>query len=262
MKILILGDPHGKKIKDIPKDISAIFIPGDLGKASLMRKMAFDNVKRTKKGLPKKEYSKELKKKAFMEAYDSTVDLIRYYADISSVYIVFGNVESSKEETIELSEEIGEKLPCLEEELKKIKNVSIINNKKTKINNTIVGGINYFLEKSWVKNFKPSDYKEKMERAEKETKIAKKTLKNLGKVDILLCHQPPYGILDKVGPNAPKSWRNKHAGSKLILEYIKKEKPKYVVCGHIHESKGKEKILETKVINAGSEKDSLIMNIK
>ena len=72
-------------------------------------------------------------------------------------------------------------------------------------------------------------------------------------MDILICHQPPYGFLDKVSGKygAPKKWVGKHAGSKVILNYIKKYQPKYVFCGHIHEGEGKVKIGKTEVYNLG-----------
>lgn len=61
---------------------------------------------------------------------------------------------------------------------------------------------------------------------------------------LLLSHAPPYKILDKT-----KS--GKHVGSKILLEAIKKHQPKLVLCGHIHESKGKAKIGKTRVVNLG-----------
>ncbi|MCK5150087.1 hypothetical protein KAJ87_04140 [Candidatus Pacearchaeota archaeon] len=46
MKILVVGDPHGsEKVKNISlKGIDLVLITGDLGKADLARKMAFENV--------------------------------------------------------------------------------------------------------------------------------------------------------------------------------------------------------------------------
>jgi len=35
MKLLIIGDPHGKLPKKIPKNVDLILITGDLGKANL-----------------------------------------------------------------------------------------------------------------------------------------------------------------------------------------------------------------------------------
>jgi len=92
-----------------------------------------------------------------------------------------------------------------------------------------------------------------MKQARKQTKKAQRILTRFGsELDILICHQPPYGILDRVTfPGAPKHWRGKHAGSKVILKYIQKYQPKYVFCGHIHEGKGKKKIGKTEIYNLG-----------
>ena len=101
-----------------------------------------------------------------------------------------------------------------------------------------------------------------MKGAQKETENAKKFINKLGYVDILLCHQPPYGVLDKVSfKNAPKNWIGKHTGSELILNYIKKHHPRYVFCGHIHEGKGKTRIGKTEIYNVGSSGDSVMIDI-
>ncbi|MFQ5531940.1 MAG: hypothetical protein ACE5ES_04955 [Candidatus Nanoarchaeia archaeon] len=78
-----------------------------------------------------------------------------------------------------------------------------------------------------------------------------------------MCHQPPFGYLDKVSGKfgAPKHWRGKHAGSKVILDYIKKHQPKYVFCGHIHEGKGKTKIGKSIVYNVGFNGDYVVIDI-
>jgi len=116
---------------------------------------------------------------------------------------------------------------------------------------------------NWVRDFKPSDYQKEMKKARKGTEKAKRILRNFSKLDILLCHQPPYSILDKVSfPEAPKHWKGKNAGSKAILDYVKKYQPKYVLCGHIHEGKGRAKIGKTEVINLGCSGDYKIIEIK
>jgi Icc-related predicted phosphoesterase len=46
-------------------------------------------------------------------------------------------------------------------------------------------------------------------------------------VDILLVHSPPYGHVDLA--------RNRHAGSRAILETLESRRPRLVVCGHIHD---------------------------
>ena len=70
--------------------------------------------------------------------------------------------------------------------------------------------------------------------------------KSLWKNLILICHNPPKGkTVDDVNENL-------HAGSELFARYIEENQPLAVVCGHIHEGVGMEKIGETLVINPGS----------
>ena len=78
----------------------------------------------------------------------------------------------------------------------------------------------------------------------------KKRLERLNKLlkenknAILLSHAPPYRYLDKI-------YSGKHIGSKFLLKAIKKNSPKLVLCGHIHEAKGKTKIRKTEIYNLG-----------
>ncbi len=91
-----------------------------------------------------------------------------------------------------------------------------------------------------------------MKRAKKQTEKAKSVLTRFERVDILVCHQPPYGVLDKVTAKfAPKHWQGKHAGSETIRRYIERKQPLYVFCGHIHEGEGMKRIGKTEVYNLG-----------
>ena len=255
MRILAIGDPHGdlKKVKKIPvKEVDLILLTGDLGKSDLMRKIAFENSERRKKGLPEKEYSPVQEKRAFMEAYTSTIRLVIYLSRFAPVFTIFGNVESSNYETRQQSRKIGIALPFLYDKLDALPKVRVINNRAANFKGIRIGGLEYFIDTSWIKEFKPANYKEKLEHARKQTEKARRILKKFGRVDILLCHQPPYRVLDKVTSKfAPKHWHGKHAGSKTILDYIKKHQPQYVFCGHIHEKEGSAKIGKTAVYNLG-----------
>src|ERR1700744_38890 len=51
-------------------------------------------------------------------------------------------------------------------------------------------------------------------------------------IDILISHTPPYSILDK-------NIYGEHCGSKSLRNAMFRVKPKYLVCGHIHECGGK-----------------------
>ena len=131
--------------------------------------------------------------------------------------------------------------------MNKIKDFYFVRNRIRNSSGLRIGFLEYFNDSCWYKEYNNKD-KKKIAKAKKETAKAKRILGNFKKVDILVCHQPPYGYLDKTNhPSAPKEWKGKHAGSKVILHYIKKYQPKYVFCGHIHESEGKVKIGKTEV---------------
>jgi len=254
MKVLAIGDSHGdlEKVKRIPiNDVDLILLTGDLGSANLMRKMAFENVERQKQGLEKKEFSPTQRKRAFFEAYTSSMKVVKYLARFAPVYTIYGNVEISNAETRKTSKEIGFSLPFLTNDLSKINGVRVINDRLVSFNGVRIGGLQYFVDTNWVQDFKPKDYRKRMKKAKRQTDKARKVLGRFGEVDILVHHQPPYGFLDKVGSMAPKHWQGKYVGSKLILDYIKRKQPRYAFCGHVHEGEGMEKIGRTKVYNLG-----------
>ncbi len=60
--------------------------------------------------------------------------------------------------------------------------------------------------------------------------------------DILITHQPPYGILDFSA--------NIRYGDHKLLEIVLKTKPKYHLFGHIHGANGIEKSEHTTFVNA------------
>lgn len=271
MRILVIGDPHGKlpiRLSKIIKKnkIKIIVITGDLGRADLARKISIENLLRVKKGLNKKEYTPKQEKEIYMEIYNSTINLIREISKFVPVYSILGNVWPNDSKIKKEEKRLGMKIPYLVREIKKQKNFNVVKNTIRNINGIKIGFLEHFKDEFWVRNFKLGDYKNELNNAKKETFKNKKILQKFGKnnVEILVCHAPPYGYLDKVSGKygAPKSWYGKHAGSKIILEYVKKYQPKYVLCGHIHEGRGRAKIGKTIVINAGCCGDYFVLDIK
>lgn len=254
MKICAIGDPHGdiEKIKKIPLDnsIDLILVTGDLGNSNLMRQMAFDNAQRRKEGLEEIMYTSEQKKDAFMEAHISSIEIMKCLRKIAPVKTIYGNVETSQEDTRNLSEEVEFNLPILKADLANI-DVQVFNDELIRIEGIDILGLEYFIDTNWVEDFDPKN-KEKTELAKSQTRRAKSILDKFTNADILVCHQPPYGVLDRVNfKGAPKHWQGKHAGSKVILNYIQKQKPRFVFCGHIHEGMGEAKVGNTQVFNLG-----------
>jgi Icc-related predicted phosphoesterase len=65
-------------------------------------------------------------------------------------------------------------------------------------------------------------------------------------IDILVTHGPAYGILDGV----PEGENMRHLGCPQLLKKIEELKPKFHICGHIHEGRGMFKTEHTTFINA------------
>lgn len=63
-------------------------------------------------------------------------------------------------------------------------------------------------------------------------------------VDLLLCHAPPEGVLDR-------TVHGQHVGSRAIAEWVRAAGPGFLVCGHIHECGGVQRVGERIVLNAG-----------
>lgn len=69
-------------------------------------------------------------------------------------------------------------------------------------------------------------------------------LKEIERVEILLTHAPPFGVLDRVRSGI-------NIGSRALRGYIEEMTPLICVCGHVHESRGVERMGRTVVVNPG-----------
>ncbi len=63
--------------------------------------------------------------------------------------------------------------------------------------------------------------------------------------DVFLTHAPPYGTKVDV------AWSGSHVGSEELTEAIERYRPRLVVCGHIHEARGVDRMNETLICNPG-----------
>lgn len=250
MKILAVGDPHGsKKIFDIKvdKDVDAVFITGDLGQSDLLRKYYFEyfikkRISKWKDIIPKDELES-----LYLEFINSSFEVLKYFSSKKPTFFVFGNLR--------------EGLPLFEEKIKQLPNLTNIGFKTVEFKGVKIAGVPFFENLEWINEFSPNN-ESLIETAEKEQPLAEDFLKVLPKVDILLTHIPPYGVLDVVQSEyVPKEWLGMHAGSKLVLNYIKRQKPKLVLCGHIHEAAGKDNIAASEIYNLGSNGDYKILEI-
>jgi Icc-related predicted phosphoesterase len=84
---------------------------------------------------------------------------------------------------------------------------------------------------------------------------AEQMLAGASAADILVTHSPPHGACDL-------SSAGQHLGSQSVRAFVERQKPRLVVCGHIHDSwRQQSSIGETLVVNAGPRSRHLEINL-
>jgi Icc-related predicted phosphoesterase len=256
MKIAAIGDPHGnlEKIRSIPLEkMDLALLTGDLGQTDNLRKQAYEFISIKRPGPAEIAAYAEGFKKAFIESHGTALKLAGYIAEFCPVYVVRGNADLSNYDTRKFAHTFRTELPYLYQDLLKIRNLRLIDNRLAVFRGVRIGGLKFFTDISWAQEFELSSLPRIINRALKDTQNAGRVLKRFGKLDILLTHVPPYGVLDQVNSRViPPSWVGRHAGSKVVLEYIRSMQPDYVICGHIHEAEGYEKVGRSQVYNLGN----------
>lgn len=256
MKIVAIGDPHGdlQKIRKIPlHGVDLILLTGDLGQADVLRRRAMDYLSITDPSPAMRKSHAEGFRQAFMLYYDTSLEALRYLASHGPLFIVRGNADLSNYDIRKFSRTFGTSLPLLYQGILSVHGARLIDNRVAVFRGLRIGGVQFFTDLCWAEEFELAGIEKIRKRAVDDTRKVGRALERFGKVDILLSHIPPYGVLDKVdSDHIPQSWVGRHAGSKLVSDYIKHQQPRYAVCGHIHESAGREAVGHTDVYNLGS----------
>ncbi|MBW3019447.1 metallophosphoesterase [Candidatus Woesearchaeota archaeon] len=227
MKLLVIGDLHGRKPKLRYKS-DVVIAPGDFC-SDAIRKYIFQAIRQTKKGrtLDWKKIAGTKVEKMLAKVYkDGRKVLAQLNRDGRPVYVVPGNWEQGRE---------GHYWKDLVKGLKNIKDCHL---KRRPLGEYDIIGYGYASGPEY-----KSEYKKKMSTLSKLFKSAKKPV-------IFLTHNMPQGIMDKVRKKDSPAY-GKHYGSIVVRDIIKKYKPILCIGGHMHEYYGKKVIGKTVVINAG-----------
>jgi len=258
MKILAIGDFHGKfpeKLEKLAKseEINAIVALGDYANADKIRKIIFkhwtDKPWHEVVGLKK---ARQMEK----ESFDSGLKILKKLNSLGKpVFLIWGNTDFYKDYRFTESPIF---MPGFyENKIKKMKNLVVIDKRKSKIGGSdIIGHGGYLDVTEYIKNPIDKDKKAQKKRLkrykEDERRLEKLFLKKKPEKDfIFVIHYPPYGYFDKIAAKKNPMY-GKHVGWQPYNEIIKKYKPSLVFCGHMHEYIGKKKLGESLVINVGA----------
>lgn len=258
MKILAIGDFHGKfpkKFEKIAEDCDIIFSTGDFANIDKIREIIFKHwtAKRWWEIIGLKK-AKKIEK----ESFDSGLKVLKKLNSLGKkVYIIWGNSDFYK--PMASSEPKSLNPGYYSNEIKKLKNLILIERKKGKINGTeIIGHGGYLDVTDFIKNPIDKDKKKQKKRLKRykksEEELKQLFLKEKPKDFIFLIHYTPYKIFDKVKfKKSPMYGRN--VGWEPYNQVIKKYKPKLVICGHMHEYQGIKKLGKTTILATGSAAD-------
>jgi len=179
------------------------------------------------------ENIKKLKLKEIFENFD----LIILAGDITN----FGNYEDAKRIVNEFPENKLIAIPgnCDTIEVLKFFEEKGINlhAKCKKINDLIFCGIGYSLQ---------TPFNTPLELSKEEIF---EILKKFEKCDVLISHTPPFNT------KVDKTKAGINVGSKELRKFIEEKNPKLVICGHIHEATGIDKIGKSLIANVSALKN-------
>jgi Icc-related predicted phosphoesterase len=276
MRALILGDFHGKLSENVIKKMKLansdiIFSSGDFCGNEELGKLYFKEVY----GKNENSISKKIKDRVkFLEkkSFESGLSVLRKLSRFGKpVFAVMGNWDPAPyghdlygKATNSLDKKLTKKMQYANN------NIFFMDMKFLELPNfIIIGGTSstspgilskeklmYVKEKYGLREFlnfkKNYAWREKIYiELFKEACILKK---KTGKIIIFLTHNCPYNTkLDKINlKTAPKKVRGQHFGSYLERKMIERFQPDLVLCGHMHENPGRDKIKKSQIINPGS----------
>ncbi len=254
MKILVVGDFHGKfpkKLQKVAKEVDIVVSLGDYSPWTLVKDFFKYCYKKDKDlwevvGKTKYKTSKikdEVKGKKILEQLNKLP---------VPVLSVFGNYDHPADDVMDLKKPRGKKYwkwnwerkHYFQKLIKTYKNIHYIDYKSFRFRGFVFIGARGHSSPGKVKS---KAYK-------RHRKILDNFFRNNKKSNIIfVTHIVPYNTkLDKItSKNADKKVKGKHYGSKLMMRIINQWQPLLNLSGHFHENQGKDKIKKTIIVNPG-----------
>jgi len=264
MKILVIGDFHGsfpsKFRKIIQKEkVDLVISTGDYPPFAY-RKLWFKHCYGTDVELWDVIGKERYRKLFFKDCKDGERSLKALNKLPIPVFTVLGNIDWPQPDDISdnNSSDLKSKnnnMPNFDKKdyfakiLKKYKNIKRFDYSYARFGDFIFIGMRGHSAPGEVKSRAYKKHKAKLERLFKKFKKENKERRV-----IFVSHNIPYNTkLDKIiSKKAHKSVRGKHYGSKIARSIVNKFHPILAFGGHIHESRGKQKVGKTLIVNPGA----------
>ncbi len=280
MKLLIIGDLHGRKPIIKTKDFDAFVLVGDIcddRKIGKLYKKYFTLLKNPdfEMGFEEFAYS-EIGKNKFLEYEKESLlvgrKILEHLDEFNKpIFMVGGNWDQSygKTRIKNVDKSTYNRLryffeSCIGDKINPLLSKGIKNLKNCMIHNLEFGGINFVgyglssgperVRKKYKKEIGEEKYKHLMTLQKKlidKLDSVYKNRKSKNVPTVFITHNVPYNTkLDKIKDKKSYAY-NKHVGSIIARDFCKKFQPAICVGGHVHEGRGKDKIGKTLVVNPG-----------
>ncbi len=263
MKILVMGDFHGAFPGFIPKFINEqkvdlVISTGDYPSFSL-KKLFFKYVYGKKDIELWEIIGKGKYKKMVLTDHKRGENVIKKLNSLSiPVITVLGNHDYSLPDDVADIKKLKaphfwkwdwDERTAISKFIDKMSNIKKADYSYVKFGNLVFVGARGHSFPGYVKSKAYKKSKQKLEKIFK--KFGKENRQ--GKL-IFISHVPPYNTkIDLIhAKDAHKIVKGKHYGSKLFKRILNKYQPILALSGHIEESRGKDKIGKTTLVNAGS----------
>lgn len=258
MKILAIGDPHGKLPKKLNSFVKKnkpdiILCTGDFPDFSELRRIEFKYWNQINSEDMISIIGLQRYKKLERDGILAGVKVLKQLNSFGiPVFIVHGNHDLTNKYPWS-----GKNLPrkmkkfSLENTIKKLKNITLLEYSFKKFRNYFFYGFGCKFLSAHIPAH-PVYAHIWNHLVEKETKEFRKFFKSVDpRKSIILSHDPPFETkLDKILMKQSPRY-GEHIGDFVMKEFALKYKPLLWVCGNIHENFGTMKLGKTLVLNAG-----------
>lgn len=260
MRILAIGDLHGKFPKKLNKDfirknkIDIIISPGDLG-SDKTSKYVFKYWKQQRErerqdaNVPRDIVGHKKWDNLILQEVKSSIKIIKRLSSLGvPLYFVYGNGDTSEKAWY-----FDKNYPSMEQcDVDGIKGATFLEMSSRKIDGYEIFGFGC----RFTVNIRTKKHYKKIRNREKKRLDSFFRKRDASKV-ILLTHETPYMIFDKILYKGSPRY-GQHVGDDILKEAIKKYQPALHICGHMHEYQGRKNINKTAVIIPGYGKEGKV----